>query len=435
MRLLQASSLSITYGYKSVLNALQNTWGFNLIKGVVSLTQLINNTSRLTEFITEIQNRFISSLCVEEFFHVVKNKVSKSSNTRCTPQRAWSHIIDEGVMSVHPNHFEEVDRHAAPIKRNATLSNTTFVAPLREKKLEKPMQELKLSDIQGFGPAKWWSPGANTMFKPHAEVLAARLCDAEINLKGLKYAWLSQLCCARLLIRQKGNLEWMLSLGHLSGVVVKTWPIEYKDTVYQVELTPDTKSDHVVILDENKWEAIPVKPISPMHMAARQELTALGKPCTGGVVKLQDPSHYTKLTVGLMALSTSKPLPEVSLRQGFPTCTLAYMIELCVHRGLKGYASNTFSVLTVLAYDIIKKPTVEDLAAIYVMRGVAMEPDDDCEALMQYEYVLEIFDETERKVMEESIKSNKNKKSDYIAYKQDYKKWKALYQSNTFRCQ
>ena len=54
--------------------------------------------------------------------------VSKGSNTRCSAPRAWAHTIDDGVLSVTPNHFDEVNRTDAPLKRGATLPEDIFEA-------------------------------------------------------------------------------------------------------------------------------------------------------------------------------------------------------------------------------------------------------------------------------------------------------------------
>lgn len=129
----------------------------------------------------------------------------------------------------------------------------------------------------------------------------------------------------------------------------------------------------------------------------------------------------------LYLIPNTRPIDETNLRQGFPNCTLTYMIALCVYLECTPASNNMFNVLTALAFKIIPGISSELLATIYILRAVIMEPDDDGHDLMQYECVLDAFDETERKAVEAEIKSAKGSKSEHAVFRSDYKKWKVCH--------
>jgi len=297
-----------------------------------------------------------------------------------------AHCIDDKIVSVKPNKFNEVDRMDAPAQRSGFLDPKTFKPPVRESKLAEPVRKLKLSDIIGTGDATWWSPGYANLFLPHAEQLAMRTLAAEgQDVRCMKTAWLSKLCTSRLLIRRKGTLAWALSLGNLCASLVKTWPVEWKDHRYCPVLGDDTVAGNVVIVDDLLYEAIPIQPVAPLRTAVKMELVGHhGDHIQNKVVTLKHSHCYGRLSVGAVALDTEKSLRETHARLGFPGDTLAFMTKYAKHIGAVCAGKTMFPILTGLLKKIIPDISNELLASIYVLKGVDMEPDDELEALLEY---------------------------------------------------
>ena len=289
------------------------------------------------------------------------------------------------------------------------------------------MQAVDLASIVGTGAATWWSPGYDNQFKPQAELLAMRVLKKEDKLPQLKNAWLSRLCFPRILVRRVGTIDWSLSLGDLCGTIAKVWPVSWKSMCWQPDQTEHTVAETIVITDITEWESMPIKPISPLHAAIRAELGVLKASCHDTSVKLREDVFYKDLAIGAVGLDKERPIAETWVRQGCPNATLAYMIELALHiPDCQLHGRSMFAVLTSLAQALINPLDPQLLAEIYVLKGVVMEPTEDLDSLLEFEFVLDVFDETERKNMEAEIKSAKSFKAEHAQYKRDYKKWKVV---------
>ena len=278
--------------------------------------------TRLRDLIEERQTRFISSLCVEEMFHSVKSHVASSSNSRCTPARAMAHLIDDKMMSITPNHFDVIDIQDAPESKISSLGPDTFQAPLQQKRLPVELQNAKLNDIVGRGAATWWSPGPTLIFKPHAEILAMRVCKKDGDLYSMKYAWLSKLCFPKLLIRRKGTFTWQLCLGDLARTLVKTWQVEFKNGLWHPVCRAGSVASDVVITNLKDWEAISLKPVSPLHAAIKTELGILHGQEKDVPVQLNEDIHYNKICIGASQLDVPRQLGSRAMLSKYKSTSL-----------------------------------------------------------------------------------------------------------------
>ena len=144
----------------------------------------------------ELQHRFISCLPMDETFNRVKARCAAGSNTRLSATSIQVNAIDNGVFD-KLNHFDLVDSDTAVCLQGERIPQDVFEAPLRASTLPECVRDLNFGRIVGTGEAEWYSPAAESLNKPLAELVAARKCDAAGNLDSLQFCWLSQLCSGR----------------------------------------------------------------------------------------------------------------------------------------------------------------------------------------------------------------------------------------------
>ena len=207
-------------------------------------------TPQLLELVRNQSLRFIPQLCVEEMFNRVKNNVSQSVNTRCTPQRAMAVAIGAGVPS-KINRFPEVSRDTQSVEKGFAFDEHTFRPQLRLKNMSEEMQATKVNSIVGYGEADWFSPNASNSASPLADILACRHLKGRVEK--LETTWLSRLASARMLLRRKGETTWMLPVGNICATIVKIWPVKASGDLYDVDTDNGAKSATIAITDPAEW--------------------------------------------------------------------------------------------------------------------------------------------------------------------------------------
>ena len=266
----------------------------------------------------ELQERFISCLPCDETFNRVKSQNAKGQNTRMASSSIMVNTMDNGIFNAL-NHFDTVDRSDIKEVRQPTLPADLFNAPLRVSKLPKEIGDLGLQKIVGTGEASWYSPSAEKMNKPLAEVVALRLCDTENEnkLNEFQFAWLGRLCLKNMFVRKIGTIDWKLVIGDLFGTLVKVWPVANHHGLWVPVVNEDTVAESIVVTDHKEYEAVMVQPISPMHFAIKKEQG----PCAPieKLVDLQGAHVYDEPIICIKMITNERPLLEAACRDGFGT--------------------------------------------------------------------------------------------------------------------
>lgn len=331
--------------------------------------------------------------------------------------------IDKKILS-KLNKFDEVDRLEITPERDPVLDKKCFEAPLQKRYLPKSVQQIGLNDIVGTGDATWHSPAAENINKPFAQMLAARLCHGEGNLLNLEFAWLSRVCNNQMLIRRKTAFKWFLVVGDLFGSFLSLWPVKRRDVFFELVLDETAEAENVAITDVDAWEARPILPISPQHVAIKIAQGPDAKP--DAYVKLQHSNAYPDVPLVAEAIDKTRPLLECFCRSGCGDAEPPFLLELCGHLGLVPEGNDLFDLITVLCRKAISKTELTDelLAEIYMKRQVTQEPNADVADLLDLEYIMEAFDEYDKKALEPELKSAKATTNASKQFRTRYVAWK-----------
>lgn len=134
--------------------------------------------------------------------------------------------------------------------------------------------------------------------------------------------FLSRLSSSKMLVRRVSN--WLLCLGEAAVVVVFAWPVRLLGGgTFASEVAEGTCAQPLVFLGAGSWEAMPVKPISPLHRAILQAGGANLAP--GKLAELKGSSEYGRLSLSLRPQDKARPLLETAARQGFGDLPVSYL--------------------------------------------------------------------------------------------------------------
>ena len=347
-------------------------------------------------------------------------------NTRCTPERAMGVLVDSGVLD-ELNSWKTVDRSTVDVPRGCRVAAHAFVPPQIVPKTNKPMHRLNMKGVTGYGPANWYSPAASTMMQPYADLIARRLAAAsKISFKMLEYTWLSRLCSKFVLLNPTACPDqWFLCIGNICSTIVKGWPMVRDGHIWKPQFTNTTKAVSLLVVDPAKYNAMPIVPVSPMHRAMLQS-TPEG--ASEGSVHILPPSvAFGKLTIGSIASDVSRPLLQTAARGGFGDLPVSFLILLLTYLMVACKFPTLFNVLVALIQAIIPVEELTDdlMDHILQLREVSLEPSSDLEEVCTYEWVLDIFEAEDRVVLEKEIKSAKDSRSEWDAFKTDFRSWQA----------
>ena len=119
-----------------------------------------------------------------------------------------------------------------------------------------------------------------------------------------------------MVLREKGTEDWFAGCGDCCATLGIAWPAtELPDGTFKPSVAEDTHPAYLSIVDDQDWEAIPVKTISPLHKAVYLEATP---DSPDDLVNLHPSEHYGRLTITLKPLSDVLPLLHAS-------CVLAFL--------------------------------------------------------------------------------------------------------------
>jgi len=375
------------------------------------------------------QRKFNTCLPVDEGFNRIKAHVTAHGmNTRCTPQRALAVTVDTGVLS-KLNKFKEVDRSSIPPMRAVALSPTAFTPPKKPADDDTAMKELNLKSVIGTGPASWYSPTASTMMTPYADIVTRRLAKEQgVPFRMLEFTWLTRLCNRFLLIQPVGSDLWYLSMGSICNEYIKAWPVVKTGKTYSVVWNNTAKSKAFLFVEPQKFSAMPVQPVSPMHKAILS--VCQQEDPDDKHVHLPDSATMGKLTIAIKGTDSARPFYHVACREAFWQLPASFIKAFLDHINAEITGGlGLWNLITIACNKLLPPGQVTDdlWHSIYQKRDVAMEPDEDMWLLIEMEFVLDCFDKDERVTLEKEIEKSKTCRSDWESYHGDFKAWKALY--------
>ena len=380
-------------------------------------------TARLVQLARNQTVRFISQLCVEEMFNRVKSNVGGSVNTRCTAQRAMAVAIDTGVLSTI-NRFNEVSRESQILDRGFEFDKNAFKPALKPSQLDEATRAANFTKIVGYGEADWFSPSATNSAAPFCDILASR--DVKGDMGKLETAWLCRLASSsRLLLRRVGTPHWVLPVGDICAVIVKVWPVDCIGDAFEPRVSDTTTTTTITITNPTDWEAVMVKPMSPMRQATRIE-SAAGNKLVGNIVRIKQSSAYGRLPVRIRFNDKPRPLLQTVCRGGFANQTLTFLVKLATYLEAECGGRERFDLVTGLAITIIpiKEMTDELMEEIIDLGGLSFEHDEDYEEIASLEYVLDCFGKQERTNLSYEVKSAKEIVAEKCRYKDAATEWK-----------
>ena len=103
------------------------------------------------------------------------------------------------------------------------------------------------------------------------------------------------------------------------------------------------------------------------------------------------------------------------------------MLALCKFiPGVKLFGNTVFDAITSLANAIIPVSELTDelMADIYAKRAAVTEADDDVSELLSLEYIMEAFDDHDRKALLPEFKSAKEIKAEHNSFRARVASWK-----------
>ena len=208
------------------------------------------------------------------------------------------------------------------------------------------------------------------------------------------------------------------------------WPVaatvEADRYLPTVDMSGTYHPECVTILDLDDWEAIDVKPISPMHVNVliAQSKVIGSTPDTG--INLPAASDCLHKNIVLKSDGHALPLLGLACRNAFGKLPFSYLRLLSDHLGAEGDYHSVAAILISLTKHIIRKWSNELLVAILRQRKLNLEAAvEDIDSLVFMEEVLDCLDDDSKKGLLNEIKVAKQKKEEFETFKQEYKTHKA----------
>ena len=373
--------------------------------------------------------RGVTQQLVEDCFNVVKRKTDCKSNNVCTSSFTMSTLIDEQVLS-KKYRFKDVDRSSEVPPRNTALESNVHCPVLSKQKLEPKLRAAAFDGIASFGEATWYSPGASGYMAPLADLEAARVAKRSDKIGLLGNRVLARLVNPGLLIRKAGTEAWMLGVGSIDGAVAVAWPMEKRrDGCYIPLAGATTTRSLVTVLDISEWEAMPVRWISPMARAIRQELIKLGEESNfQKEVELKDASAYGgQLSMGALPTAPASSLLQAAAREAFWSLPLTFLRDLAERLEIEYKDTTTIGILEALARHAFPGISDEELIRILERRGYHSEGDmEHCEDLVNIEWVTDLMDASFAEQLRDEISSAKKGRAAREDYTNDLIKLKAV---------
>ena len=312
--------------------------------------------------------------------------------------------------------MQEVDWKRQPVPRRTEIDRSVFAGKLRDVSL--PEAESLASYA---ATPKWYSPSAANLAQPTCDldVCAALWRD---DFESADMLWLSCLMAGSPIMVRHCDWpadKWCLSLGRFGGTMALGWPVDVHSWVepptpavpssqYMMLSEKVDTPEHLeplIVIDEEKWLAMPVRFMGPLHQAVSQ----LGV-------------DFKKLK-GAVRMSGDGPaeaLVKTQARQGFPGATKALLTKLVKHRGLDSdiLEKTLFGLLWCLVKDIVGADDEKTLAIVH--RRAKSRKANSAE-LLELGECIEMVSKSDQKDIREESRALRREEEEASEFKAEYK--------------
>ena len=242
----------------------------------------------------------------------------------------------------------------------------------------------RVRGISGLAPKPTWpSFTAATALCVQAEYILMLRCHRE-NLWGqCKTAWLALLFSCKLLVRRVGAEDWLVTVGHMHGVVGLAWPVEVVQREASTQRQYWRLRDDVtrrtlegammMVTDLSEWHAYPY---------------TWSSSCSSK--RMADSEGIYICTVG-----KPEPLVRSAARQCFGDLPLVPLVNLCSHFAVDCEdTGDLFSVLRDLCVSVLGLPD-ESPELLEILSKRLKSPDDVTE-FFEHPEVETLFDDKDK---------------------------------------
>lgn len=227
------------------------------------------------------------------------------------------------------------------------------------------MRELKEVAGRSQRPS-WATASADTWPALFTDQLVIQQAAKDDKWSDLNNTWLCGLFEEGLLVQGPGMTDFVLSLGFGGGSMGLGWPVRRANGV--VSLRTDVGVNDLVPLVcfcAERWVAIHVEAVSPMHSAASN---MAGHDCAQGII--------------LMEVGGQRPLLQVAAKQCFWQLPAAWLLRLCRYLDLEVPDAHSLTDLLELLIGDILKPNPQEMLSILELRLVEVNHESTLLGLM-----------------------------------------------------